>query len=152
PPAEDEECHRTAERLRLRANYFVEQQVAPANRRGKEKGDLRLAELQAAGVRRQRPGQDHDDQDDHADDVDDEIARRRDHAHPRVARVLEEHEPEVREAGDGADEIAWIAQPAQALSDAIARGAQRELDERPDHALAFSSEVMRRNASSSETS
>src|SRR5213079_245739 len=49
PPSEDEEGDGAAEGLRLRADDLVEQEVAPPQRRRKEEGDLRLAELQAAG-------------------------------------------------------------------------------------------------------
>src|SRR5207244_7018682 len=115
----------------------------------------RLAELEAAGIGRQRPGQDHQRQHDDAEEIGDQVAGEEyDLLAVHAARVPEEHQPEVSEAGDGADEVTRIAQAAQAVHDAIARCAQRQLDERSDHALAFSfsSAVIRRNASSSETS
>ena len=113
---------------------LVQQQVAPLQRRGKEKGDLRLAELQAAGVGGKRPGQNHERQNDQAHEIGRHIAGDGHHLFAlRTARVPEEHEPEIGEARDGADQIARVAQPPQPVHEAVARGMKGQRDEGGDH-------------------
>ena len=135
--ADDGHDQRREDQLRLCPKKLVEQKVAASKRRRKEKGDLGFAELHAAGIFRKGPGGDHHQQHDDADNVGDEWFVREVAAaqHVRVSlRVAHVEEPEVGGAGDGSDEIARLAQPAETLKHPVLEREQRDPDKRPGHA------------------
>ena len=136
--------------LRLLPKNFVEQQLPARHRRGKKELNFGLTERQSAAFFRPRPREEQPDEREDRHHVDADSPRA--HEHP-----AQENEPEIREAGDERDQIARLAQPAQPLQDAILERSRCNEPERANHegrtsAAGGVSLVMRRNASSSETS
>src|SRR5207247_2233931 len=119
---------------------------AAPQRRWEEEGDLRLAELEAAGVAGQRPGEEHHGQDDERDDVDAQIARHAGAEEGPGAVVAEEDPAEIDEAEKRADGVARIAHAPHARDDAVLERAEGDLDERARHD-AFVSVILRKASS-----